>query len=401
MGNKKFILQGFTPESHRKAIADLFKVDDIQRIIVSVAFVNSGGVKLLEAEFKKHCAKATAFIGIRNDITSLQAAKRLLDLGITLYVVDTGSRSVIYHPKIYLVKGKRKTNLIIGSANLTPGGLNNNIEASILTDYDMTRAADRLLVKSIEKAFDEQPKKNPKNVLEITTGAQLDDLLDKGLLVDETIAAPPKPATSGSSQADDSVPRIKLEVPSITVRIAAAKKKPANEAPPPAKIPAKKGGAAKTKVSPPQPALGVAFELVWQSKPLVRRDLNIPNGKNTNPTGSMSLDKGVFPEGIDQRHYFREEIFDALIWTPSRLATVEEAYAKAHLVIKGISRGEYDLRIAHTKGTTSKSYKDGNAMTRLSWGAMKAYVRKDSLLKRTLSLYRDLADPKRFILEID
>lgn len=47
MSNKKFILQGFTPKSHKKAIAELFKIDDIQRVIVSVAFVNSGGVKLL------------------------------------------------------------------------------------------------------------------------------------------------------------------------------------------------------------------------------------------------------------------------------------------------------------------------------------------------------------------
>lgn len=398
MADKKFILQGFTPKSHRKAIVDLFETDNIQRVIVSVAFVNSGGVKLLEAEFKKHSAKTTAFIGIRNDITSLQAAKRLLDLGIALYVVDTGSRKVIYHPKIYLVRGQRKTKLIIGSANLTPGGLNNNIEASVLADCDMTNAADRLLVESIEKGFDEQPAEHPKNVLKITAAAQLDELHEKGLLVDEATAAPPKPATSGSSPADDSVPRIKLKVPPIRVSLAAAKKA---KAAPAKKAPAKKSAAAKAAAAAP-PATGVAFERVWESKELTRRDLDVPiAGTNTNRTGSINLDKGLLDDDIDHRHYFRDDVFDSLKWSPARRPKVEEAYAKFQLVVKGVSYGEFDLRIAHSLNTASTTYKQRNAMTRLSWGPMRDFVARPDLIGRSLTLYRDMADPKRFVLEID
>jgi hypothetical protein len=70
-------------------------------------------------------------------------------------------------------------------------------------------------------------------------------------------------------------------------------------------------------------------------------------------------------------------------------------------VIKGISHGEFDLRIGHTMGTKSVSYKRGNAMTRLSWGPAKTAIRNPDLAGRTLSLYRDLADPARFMLEID
>lgn len=81
--------------------------------------------------------------------------------------------------------------------------------------------------------------------------------------------------------------------------------------------------------------------------------------------------------------------------------TVEEAYTKFQLVLKGISYGEFDLRIAHTKGTTSAAYKQNNAMTRLSWGPLRDYIGREDLLGRTLALYRDKADPKRFVLEID
>lgn len=401
MASKQFILQGFTPKSHRKAIADLFETDNIRRVIVSVAFVNSGGVKLLEAEFKKHSAKTTAFIGIRNDITSLQAAKRLLGLGITLYVVDTGSRRVIYHPKIYLVRGKEKTKLIIGSANLTPGGLNNNIEASVLAECNMTDAADRLLVESIEKGLDEQPAEHPKNVLKITTAAQLDELHGKGLLVDEATAAAPKPATSGSSPADDSVPRIKLKVLPIRVSLTAAKQAAAKSVPT-KKTPAKKAAASKAAAASSPAVTGVAFERVWESKELTRRDLDVPiAGRNTNRTGSINLDKGLLDDDTDHRHYFRDQVFNALKWSPSKSPQVEETYAKFQLVVKGVSYGEFDLRIGHSTNSTSVTYRQRNAMTRLSWGPMRDYIARPDFIGRSLTLYRDMADPKRFVLEID
>ena len=94
MANKSFILQGFTARTHKAAIHDLFDVEDIQRVIVSVAFVNLGGVELLQEKLQAHPDTTTAFIGIRNDITTIQGARRLLDLGVALYTVDTGTRRV-------------------------------------------------------------------------------------------------------------------------------------------------------------------------------------------------------------------------------------------------------------------------------------------------------------------
>ena len=40
-------------------------------------------------------------------------------------------------------------------------------------------------------------------------------------------------------------------------------------------------------------------------------------------------------------------------------------------------------------------------MTQVSWGNVKQYVAKEDLLDRTLSLYRNSADPTRFLIEID
>lgn len=108
--------------------------------------------------------------------------------------------------------------------------------------------------------------------------------------------------------------------------------------------------------------------------------------------------RGLFH--LDHRHYFRDDVFPHLTWA-ARSATVDEAFTKFQLVLKGISYGEFDLAIRHTNSTTSESYKQRNAMTRLSWGPMREYVASPDLIGRTLALYRDKVDPARFVLEID
>jgi HKD family nuclease len=400
MSKKEFILQGFTLSTHKDAVAKLFEIQNIERVIFSVAFVNYSGVELLEQQLAKYNKKATAFIGIRNDITSTQGAKHLLKLGVRLFVVDTGSRSVLFHPKLYLVRGTTQARIVIGSANLTIGGLNNNIEASVALDLDLTKADEKALIDSIENEFDILAKDDPDHIISITSTEELDALQATGRLIDEMTASPPKPSAVATSPAGDTLGRIKLKVPPLRRSIVAAKKVAAKNATP---LAAKKAAKTSSKAPTvlPSPAPGVEYELVWESKALIRRDLNIPDGKNTNSTGSISLDKGLLSPEIDHRHYFREDIFPSLLWGPSNTTTVEEAYTKFQLVLKGISYGEFDLRIAHTKGITSKAYKQNNAMTRLSWGPLRDYVGREDLLGRTLALYRDKADPKRFILEID
>lgn len=404
MTTKEFILQGFTHKTHREVIAGLFDIPSIERIIVSVAFVNLSGVELLEPQLKKHSAKTKAFIGIRNDITSVQGAKHLLDLGMSLYVVDTGSRTVLFHPKLYLVKGNAHARLVVGSANLTIGGLNNNIEASVTIELDLKNADELALVESIEKEFDALAKEYPEHVLEITKAAELGALQASGRLIDEMMTSPPRPTGAATFPAEDTLSKIKLKVVPLRRALIAAKKTAAKPGPVSAPVVKKTAGAKKvvTTASLPStsPAIGVEYELVWESKELSRSDLNIPKGENTNVKGSISLDKGLLPAEIDHRHYFREEVFAALAWEP-RGKTVEEAYAKCQLVLKGVSYGEFDVPISHTKGTTSKTYKQNNAMTRLRWGPLRPYVAKDDLLGRTLALYRDKADPQRFVLELD
>jgi HKD family nuclease len=392
MALKEFILQGFTTRTHGAAIRELFDIADIQRVIVSVAFITESGVEFIDAELKANSEKLTVFAGIRNEISSFQGLSKLFEYGGTLYAVDTGARGIIFHPKLYVVRGKATARMVIGSSNLTHGGLNNNIEASIMLHFDLASPTDRLLVETIEAQFADLPTEYPENILKVVTVAQLEDWQKSGRLVDEMAVLAPRPNSSvgGSSGIGDTVPRIKLKVAALRRALKKAKvaaKKPAE----PAKVSALKSIA----------TLGVDLELVWESKPLTRRDLTIPTGNNTNKTGSVNLDKGLMTDG-DHRHYFREVVFSDLVWLATNsTGKVQEAHARFQLVLKGVSHGEYDLRIGHSTDINSKSYMQNNAMTRLSWGATQSLIARPDLIGRTLALFRDKADPTRFVLEID
>lgn len=399
MIKKEFILQGFTPRTHLAAIQELFDVPEIRKAIISVAFVSESGVQQVEEKIKPYAENLVVFGGIRNDITSHQGLVRLHKIGGKLYTVDTGSRTVIFHPKFYMVRGNSKARAIIGSANLTLGGLNNNIEAGMMLEFDLSDATDKALVEKIEAQLAALPGEYPEHVAQVTSLTLLDEMLASGRVVDEMAVPPPRPTTSaGGAGGSDTVPRIKLKVTPLRRALAKAK-----AAPKKAKAPAKPAAPAKGAAPAPKPVpatSGVEFELVWESKPLTRRDLTIPDGAGTNETGSVNLDKGLLPEDVDHRHYFRDEVFPHLAWA-TRSKTVDEAFAKFQLVLKGISYGEFDLAIRHTTSTDTRSYQQRNAMTRLSWGPMREYVARPDLIGRTLALYRDKVEPSRFVLEID
>ncbi|MGO4639875.1 hypothetical protein AB4Z43_15690 [Mesorhizobium sp. 2RAF45] len=400
MATKEFILQGFSKRTHKDALRELFEVADIKSVLVSVAFASESGVGLIEDKLKPSAKFLTVFAGIRNDITSHQAMMRLLGVkDITLYAVDTGARTIVFHPKLFLVRGDKEARMMIGSANLTLGGLNNNIEAGLVLHFDLANAVDKKVVDAVENELLAMPKDHADNVLHIKDKKTLDDMLTAGRLTDEMAVMPPRPSKSagGGAGAADTIPRIKLRVAMLRRAMRKAKAAPPKQAP----AVANPAAAAPAAAPAPPPSVGVELELVWESKSLTRRDLTIPiAGRNTNPSGSINLDKGLLPEEVDHRHYFRDDVFPALTWTAAT-PTVDEAFAKFRLVIKGIDYGKYDLRIGHTTSTNTRSYEQHNAMTRLSWGPMGVYVRNTSLIGRNLAMYRDKADPTRFVVEID
>ena len=372
------LLQGITHDNHESAVKRVLALPDPTRITIGVAFLNARGLSVVGHALARAAARTTVFVGIRNGITSAQGLADLLQLGCSIYAVDTGSRSTLFHPKIYASRNGEEARVIIGSANLTRGGLVSNIESSFFLTLAMDDPADAAAVTDLEDNLYGMIPRFPDHVLPISDDHVIRRFLDSGRVVDEDITVAPPPAGHARHHEMDA-PGV---MPLNTAYVPLPTKRPLS-ARPPAPVPA---------------ASSMRPTLVWQSGPLTRRALTIPAGAATNPTGSMLFTKGAM-DHVDQRHYFRDQVFGHLDWQPDpRTPHYERTSAPFDFIIAGVEYGRYELRISHNTRTDSKAYRQRNSMTQLHWGDARRLVARTDLLERTMYLYKS---ENRLILEIE
>ena len=106
----------------------------------AVAFMSAGGLALLHdsiAVALQSGAHAEFVVGMDMRSTDPEAVIALHELskkksGLELYCYASPSASAIYHPKMYLLRAGDEAAAIIGSSNLTEGGLRRNVEVNLL-----------------------------------------------------------------------------------------------------------------------------------------------------------------------------------------------------------------------------------------------------------------------------
>jgi HKD family nuclease len=113
--------------SHLSKISDL--LDNADEIIFCVAFLKNSGLKSIAEKLKSKATKSLFFIGTDFYLTEPSALRRLFKDGHKVYI--TKKERTTYHPKIFYFKKDNSIDILIGSTNLTSGGLETNIEASL------------------------------------------------------------------------------------------------------------------------------------------------------------------------------------------------------------------------------------------------------------------------------
>ena len=107
----------------------------------SVAFLKYSGLSLIESDIKnilKNKGKVEFLVGLdfrTTDPDSLFELKSLQKSNPNLkcFCFSEPNKSSVFHPKLYLVKNNNKEiTAIVGSSNLTNGGLSKNIELNIV-----------------------------------------------------------------------------------------------------------------------------------------------------------------------------------------------------------------------------------------------------------------------------
>lgn len=169
------------------------------RLNISVAFAKNSGVLRLKKEleeFRKAGGEIRLFVGVDMNVTSYEALINLLPLASNLYVIhDEGGQT--FHSKVFSFSGPREGLLIIGSHNLTGGGLWTNFESSIHTELDFNDPNHIQLQKSVDSYFNQLASLGG-SVMAITDAATIDNLLIHSY-VEKEVRAHVKKATQDTS----------------------------------------------------------------------------------------------------------------------------------------------------------------------------------------------------------
>lgn len=126
------LINNNSEDNHFKIFQQLFKEAD--EVMIMVAFLKFSGLKKLEHLLKlpKRCE---IIVGANFGLTEPKALKMILNWGketgtITGFINRLDSKEV-FHPKMYLFRKGKEAHIIVGSANLTGGGLVDNNECSL------------------------------------------------------------------------------------------------------------------------------------------------------------------------------------------------------------------------------------------------------------------------------
>jgi len=167
-----------------------------KRFRAVVAFLKRSGLQHLASpldDFLTAGGTATLSIGIDHDGTSLEGLQdlwRVINGRADLYVFKEGQggQARTFHPKAFLFERDDAAIAIVGSGNLTGGGLFTNHELGVRIDLDLTDEDSAAFVTDLATAID--PWQTPSPACVLVDGPLLVDLVAGGdLLSEATIAA--------------------------------------------------------------------------------------------------------------------------------------------------------------------------------------------------------------------
>lgn len=119
-------------------LIELLDSSDYHTLNIVVAFAKSSGVLRVKDAFERFREKGgivNIYVGVDMGGTSYEALTALLLYTNSLNVVHSENDQT-FHPKIYQFLGKDKKLIVVGSHNLTAGGLWTNFESSVLIPLD-------------------------------------------------------------------------------------------------------------------------------------------------------------------------------------------------------------------------------------------------------------------------
>lgn len=184
--NIEFLGQGFDPTKNKPLgyrLIHALESDEFNEFICFSAFVSSSGViNLRDAiiDFINKGNSVNLFLGVDLHGTSKEALEMLIADNIPTTIIYSPN-AIVYHPKIYLLRGNTSHLIVVGSSNLTGSGLFQNIESSLCVSFQYEDTQGLELEESILNYFDSLISSNCESATPLSS--ELLDILVKSNLV--------------------------------------------------------------------------------------------------------------------------------------------------------------------------------------------------------------------------
>jgi HKD family nuclease len=124
----------------------------------AIAFVKRSGTQHIRQPLRHFSDNAQVKVSVGVDLygTSREGLSDLLEATTPsgqIFIYRNNGPST-FHPKVYLFKSAARADVVVGSGNLTSGGLFTNYEASVAAALDLTVKADADFLQAIEETLD-------------------------------------------------------------------------------------------------------------------------------------------------------------------------------------------------------------------------------------------------------
>jgi HKD family nuclease len=117
--------------------------EDLSELTVVVAWARFRGLRRIKEELTGFCARggrARIILGIDEGVATRPGLLLARELFSEAYVLHDRP-GITYHPKMYLAEGHARAALLVGSGNLTAGGLFSNYEAAVEVEFALPAEA--------------------------------------------------------------------------------------------------------------------------------------------------------------------------------------------------------------------------------------------------------------------
>ena len=334
-------------------ITSALRDENVTRVLVITAWVRRSGMELLVPgirDLRQRGGTSRLLVGVDLRGTSRQgvalARQHFDDVRV---IHDPSGRT--FHPKVYLALGDRVGYALVGSNNLTAGGLWHNYEAGLVATFDPRR--DHAIRDAID-GYASRLLKDSAICKRLTRGV-FDRLVAESWLADET-----RDKLRREDQPPRRPPRRSSGIPPLFSPSEVEKRRR------PGPVGGPSGG--RRIGSRTRRRLATAPDTWW--KRLGAGDAQHP--PIGHPTGNVALTD--VPEGYDRATFFRQLFFAAEDWevtVRSRDRRTEVATILADVEIGGSDLGRHDLTLVFRPYRSRR----GRATTVMRWEALMSELR--------------------------